>query len=109
TRGPYGSAKTPVASHRIAYPAYDDPAIDWWETLFVVFSPALGDYVSHVLPALHVPRVHVTTFEEWARVQVRRLYPRLPRQLREHTPAAVQRFKLHPALLAALAEHVRRV
>jgi DNA helicase-2/ATP-dependent DNA helicase PcrA len=107
-RGTAGSGKTTVALHRIAYLAYDDPGIDSADTLFVVFSAALRDYVSHVLPALHVTRVQVTTFEEWARAQVRRLFPRLPRQIREHTPASVQRLKLHPALLAALAEHARR-
>ena len=66
-RGTAGSGKTTVALHRIAYLAYDDPAIDSPATLFVVFSPALRDYVSHVLPALGVERVHVRTFHEWAR------------------------------------------
>jgi DNA helicase-2/ATP-dependent DNA helicase PcrA len=107
-RGTAGSGKTTVALHRIAYLAYGDATIDSPETLFVVFSPALRDYVSHVLPALQVTRVQVTTFAEWARALRRRLFPRLPRQLREHTPTGVQRMKLHPALLVALAEHVQR-
>jgi DNA helicase-2/ATP-dependent DNA helicase PcrA len=106
-RGTAGSGKTTVALHRIAYLAYDDPAIDSPETLFIVFSSALRDYVSHVLPALRVTRVHVRTFGEWASEQCRRLFPRLPRTLSEHTPSAVARLKLHPALLAALEQHVR--
>ena len=61
-RGTAGSGKTTVALHRIAYLAYDDPRIDSERTLFVVFSPALRDYVSHVLPALGVTRVQVATF-----------------------------------------------
>ena len=66
-RGTAGSGKTTVALHRIAYLAYENAAIDSSETLVVVFSPALRDYVSHVLPALQVERVQVRTFEEWAR------------------------------------------
>jgi len=108
-RGTAGSGKTTVALHRIAYLAYDDPAIDSPETLVVVFSPALRDYVSHVLPALQVERVQVRTFEDWARDQVQRLFPRLPRELREITPAGVLRLKFHPALLAALERQVARV
>jgi len=108
-RGTAGSGKTTVALHRIAYLAYDDPAVDSPETLFVVFSPALRDYVSHVLPALQVSRVQVRTFEEWAAEQRRRLFPRLPREARQHTPASVVRMKLHPALGIALAEQIARV
>ena len=44
--------------------------------MFVVFSPALRRYVSHVLPALRVTKVRVCTLEEWAEEQVRRLFPR---------------------------------
>src|SRR4029453_1990508 len=40
-RGTAGSGKTTVALHRIAYLAYEDPAIDSARTLFLVFSPAL--------------------------------------------------------------------
>ena len=108
-RGTAGSGKTTVALHRIAFLAYDDPGIDSSATLVVVFSPALRDYVSHVLPALGVTRVKVLTFHEWASEQCARLFPRLPRRVREYTPAVVSRLKLHPALATALAEHVRRV
>ncbi|MCC6766282.1 MAG: AAA family ATPase [Deltaproteobacteria bacterium] len=105
-RGAAGSGKTTVALHRIAYLAYDDPKIDSDRTLVVVFSPALRDYVSHVLPALGVHQVHVRTFHEWAREIRRRVLPTLPPDRREDTPAVVQRLKLHPVILAALAAHV---
>ncbi len=108
-RGTAGSGKTTVALHRIAYLAYEDATIDSERTLVVVFSPALRDYVSHVLPSLGVERVQVRTFHEWSAEQVRRLYPTVPRFLREATPAVVHRLKLHPALLAALARQVARV
>jgi DNA helicase-2/ATP-dependent DNA helicase PcrA len=108
-RGTAGSGKTTVALHRIAYLAYDDPSVDSSHTLVIVFSPALRDYVSHVLPALGVRHVQVRTFQHWAAEQTRRLFAKLPRQAREDTPALVQRLKLHPALLLALEQQVQRV
>jgi DNA helicase-2/ATP-dependent DNA helicase PcrA len=107
-RGAAGSGKTTVALHRIAYLAYEEQEFDSPATLFVVFSPALRDYVSHVLPALGVEGVQVRTFHEWAAEQRRRLLPALPERVREDTPALVQRLKLHPALGAALARQVAR-
>jgi DNA helicase-2/ATP-dependent DNA helicase PcrA len=107
-RGAAGSGKTTVALHRIAYLAYEDPAFASPASLFVVFSPALRDYVSHVLPALGVEDVQVKTFHEWAAEQRRRLLPALPERVREDTPALVQRLKLHPALGVALAKQVAR-
>ncbi len=74
-----------------------------------VAPPALRDYVSHVLPALGVTRVQVRTFHEWASEVCARLFPRLPRRIRDYTPAVVSRLKLHPALGVALAEQVGRV
>ena len=105
-RGAAGSGKTTVALHRIAYLAYEDPRVDSADTLFLVFSPALRDYVAHVLPALGVPRVRIQTFAEWAGGLRRRLFPRLPKQQREDTPALVERIKLHPALGKAQEAHV---
>jgi DNA helicase-2/ATP-dependent DNA helicase PcrA len=77
--------------------------------LVVVFSPALRDYVGHVLPSLGVTRVQVRTFAEWANERVRQLFPTLPHDVRETTPAVVHRLKLHPVLLAALERQVARV
>ncbi|MFQ5666707.1 MAG: UvrD-helicase domain-containing protein [Candidatus Binatia bacterium] len=108
-RGTAGSGKTTVALHRIAFLAYEDQSIDSTHTLVVVFSPALRDYVSQLLPALRVGRVQVRTFHEWAAQQTRRLFPQLPHQVREDTPALVQRLKLHPALLVALQRQVARM
>lgn len=107
-RGTAGSGKTTVALHRIAYLAYDDPAIDGDRTLIVVFSRALRDYVSHVLPALGVRRARVCTFQEWAREQRRRHFPMLPRETADDGPAVVQRLKAHPVMLEILAAQVAR-
>jgi DNA helicase-2/ATP-dependent DNA helicase PcrA len=105
-RGNAGSGKTTVALHRIAYLAYDDPEIDSERTLFVVFSPALRDYVGTVLPSLGVESVRIVTYRDWAHEQRRRNFPDLPAAMRADTPAFVQRLKLDPALLEALARHV---
>ncbi len=104
-RGAAGSGKTTVALHRIAYLAYEDPRVDSPNTLFLVFSPALRDYVAHVLPALGVPRVRLQPFAEWAADLRRRLFPRLPKEVREDTPALVERMKLHPVLGFAQEAH----
>lgn len=108
-RGAAGSGKTTVALHRIAYLAYGDPEIDSNRTLFVVFSPGLRNYVSHVLPALGVHEVAIRTWHEWASHQRARHFPALPKRQREDAPAVVQHMKLHPALSQALAEQVRSV
>ncbi len=107
-RGTAGSGKTTVALHRIAYLAYDDPAIDGPLTLVVVFSRALRDYVGHVLPALGVHQVRVCTFHEWAREHRRRHFPNLPRDTRDDSPVIVQRLKGHPVMLEVLAAQVGR-
>jgi DNA helicase-2/ATP-dependent DNA helicase PcrA len=108
-RGTAGSGKTTVALHRVACLSWADPGLDGPDTLFVVFSPALRRYVEHVLPALGVTRVAITTFHEWAAELRRRHFPALPTAQRDDAPAEVQRLKLHGALGAALALQVRRV
>ncbi len=108
-RGTAGSGKTTVALHRIAWLAYEDLEVDSERTLFVVFSEALREYVSHVLPALGVAHVQIRDFREWAIDQRRRHFPWLPRKARDDTPGVVVRMKLHPLMLEALARHVARV
>jgi len=108
-RGTAGSGKTTVALHRIAWLAYEDPVINSDRTLFVVFSPALKDYVSHVMPALGVDKAQICDFRSWAHRIRRRHFPRLPKKVRDATPAVVVRLKLHPAMLVALRRQVERV
>lgn len=108
-RGTAGSGKTTVALHRIAYLAYDDPAIDSNDTLVIVFSPALRSYVAHVLPSLGLKGVRILTYRDWALTQRRRHFPQLPTRQREDTPGAIVRMKLHPFLGAALQDQVARV
>ena len=105
-RGSAGSGKTTVALHRIAYLAYADPEVDSPRTLFLVFSPALRNYVTHVLPALGVEEVRIATFQEWATQQRQRHFPRLPRLARDDAPSEAQALLLHPGCAEALARHV---
>ncbi|MEQ1502709.1 MAG: ATP-binding domain-containing protein [Myxococcota bacterium] len=107
-RGTAGSGKTTVALHRIAYLAYQDPSIDSGRTLFVVFSVALREYVSHVLPALGVHQVQIRDFRSWAAELRRRHFPSLPQKIREDAPAAVVRLKLHPVMAKVLETQVAR-
>jgi len=59
-----------------------------------------------VLPSLGVESVRIVTYRDWAHEQRRRHFADLPAALRADTPAYVQRLKLDPALLEALARHV---
>ena len=108
-RGTAGSGKTTVALHRIAYLAYLDEQVNSTRTLFLVFSKALRDYVGRVLPALGVGRVKPMTFPEWARLQLRKHFPMLPKHRRDDTPEVVMRMKLHPVTMITLEEHVESV
>jgi DNA helicase II / ATP-dependent DNA helicase PcrA len=104
-RGAAGTGKTTVALHRIAYLNYAHPhQFSAGRILVVVWGRAMRDYVAHVLPALGVDGVQVTTWEKWARTMVKRHYPRLPGQISDDTPEPVVRLKLHPGIAQALAD-----
>jgi len=104
-RGAAGTGKTTVALHRIAYLNYAHPhTFPARRILVVVWGRAMRDYVAHVLPALGVKGVQVTTWEKWARSMVKRHYPQLPASIADDTPEPVVRVKLHPAVSKALAD-----
>jgi DNA helicase-2/ATP-dependent DNA helicase PcrA len=105
-RGAAGSGKTTVALHRVAFLAFDDPALDGPDTLAVMFSRALQRFVGRVLPSLGLDRVRVESYREWAAAERRRHLPGLPTRRREDTSSIVQRIKLHPFLASALERHV---
>jgi DNA helicase II / ATP-dependent DNA helicase PcrA len=107
-RGAAGSGKTTVALHRVAYLAFSDPRIDSPETMVVVFSRALQNFVSHVLPSLGLGHVQVVGFPQWALEQRRWHFRQLPAAQREDTPALIQRIKLHPFLGVALTEYIEK-
>ncbi len=106
-RGSAGSGKTTVALHRVAWLCYEHPRrFPARSVLVVVWGRALRDYVAHVLPALGVEGVRVTTWEDWARNQVLRHFPHLPNKQNDDTPEPVTRLKVHPRLPELLAAHI---
>lgn len=108
-RGSAGSGKTTVALHRIAWLSYQDPRRFAPERMMViVWGRGMRDYTSHVLPALGVAGVTVTTWEEWSRRMVLRAYGNtLPMVWAEDTPEPVVRIKLHPGVAQLLEAHIR--
>jgi DNA helicase-2/ATP-dependent DNA helicase PcrA len=108
-RGTAGSGKTTVALHRVAYLAYADPKIDGPETMVVVFSRALRNFVGYVLPSLGLQNIRIVSYREWAHDERLKHFPRVPKTCREDTPALIQRVKLHPFLAAALETQIERM
>ncbi len=108
-RGSAGSGKTTVALHRIAFLAFDQGArFNPSRVLVIVWGRAMRDYVAHVLPALGVSGVQVSTWSEWARNHTRKHFPMLPNIQADDTPEPVSRLKLHPAVSELLAQQIAR-
>lgn len=106
-RGSAGSGKTTVALHRIAYLSFSNPRrFAPARILVIVWGRAMKDYVAHVLPALGVEGVQVTTWTAWARATVRRHLTALPAAVSEDTPEPAMHLKLHPATGELLAQHI---
>ena len=105
-RGAAGSGKTTVALHRVAYLAFAEPRIDGPETLVVVFSPALRNFVGHVLPSLGLSNVRIVSYREWVAEERRKHFRNLSIGVRHDTSALAQRIKLHPLLSLAMERYV---
>jgi len=102
-RGSAGSGKTTVALHRIAYLAFEGGrSFSSQRVMVVVWGRAMRDYVAHVLPALGVHGVQVTTWGEWSRAAVLRHFPMLPTTWASDTPAEALNVKLHAGVALAL-------
>ena len=104
-QGGAGSGKTTVALHRVAYLAFqDDRRFAPDKMLIVVFNEALVEYIRHVLPALGVAGVQVTTYRRWTAALLKRLQLELPGRRTESTPEPVVRFKKHPVIVTMIDE-----
>jgi DNA helicase-2/ATP-dependent DNA helicase PcrA len=99
-QGGAGSGKTTIGLHRLAFLAYRDPQrFQPDRMIVVVFNDALARYIAHVLPALGVDGVPVTTFHAWARKLRAHHLPALASAYTDETPDVVARLKKHPAWL----------
>lgn len=106
-RGVAGSGKTTVALHRLAYLNYKSRSRYRADRMMVVvWGDALRRFISKVLPALGIKGTPVRTYGFWAGKIRQRLFPFLPREQSEDTPAVVTRLKLHPVMLAILEDYV---
>jgi DNA helicase-2/ATP-dependent DNA helicase PcrA len=106
-QGGAGSGKTTIGLHRMAYLTFQLPKrFRPEQMLIVVFNDALARYIAHVLPALGVPGVPVTTYHSWARKARIQHLPELPREYTDETPDVVVRLKKHPAWLRITEDHV---
>jgi len=109
-QGGAGSGKTTIGVHRMAYLAYSARRRFTPDRMLVIVgSPALRAYIDEVLPALQLDGVAVETYAEWARAARVRAFPWLEAPIEESTPAAVTRYKTHPAMLHLLERRAREV
>ena len=104
-QGGAGSGKTTIGVHRMAYLAFQSRARFAADNMLVVVgTPALRDYIGHLLGALGMGAVRVVTFTDWARKTRQRTFPwlaKLPSE--DNTPVEVSRFKADPMLIDLLA------
>ncbi|MHB1845761.1 MAG: ATP-binding domain-containing protein [Deltaproteobacteria bacterium] len=101
--GSAGSGKTTVALHRLAALSYAEPErLSPRRLLVVVPEPGLARLSRRLLGPLGLGQVEVLTLRAWARREVLRLMPELPRRSLDDAPTAVSRLKRHRALFDAL-------
>ena len=109
-QGGAGSGKTTIGLHRMAYLAFQVPTRFRPDRMqVIVFNDALARYISHVLPALGVSGVPVTTYHAWARKLRATQLPKLPRNYTDETPDVVVRLKKHPAWLKIIDDRVEGI
>jgi len=108
-RGVAGSGKTTVALHRLAYLNFQDRRRFRPDRMMVVvWGDALRRFIGKVLPDLGVHGTPVRTYGHWAGGIRKRLFPFLPDEQADDTPAIVTRFKLHPVMLRILEAYVKK-
>jgi DNA helicase-2/ATP-dependent DNA helicase PcrA len=101
--GSAGCGKTTVALHRVAALAQRHPdRFGPSRALVIVPEPGLRRFSELLLADLGFEGVAVRTFDDWIRVEARRVFPWLPARESPEAPFAVSRFKRHPAMLAAI-------
>ena len=107
-QGTAGSGKTTVALHRLAWLHFQDRRRFKPEKMMaLVFSRALANYISLVLPSLGIQNVTIDFFGNWISRLRRRIFGgMLPKVYSDRTPVAVIRLKKHPALLEIIQDFI---
>ncbi len=106
--GSAGSGKTTVALHRLAALSYAHPErLSPKRLLVVVPEPGLAKLSRRLLAPLGLGAAEVLTFRGWARREVLRLLPDLPRRSLDDAPSGVARLKRSRALFELLPEWLR--
>ncbi len=101
--GSAGSGKTTVALHRLAALSFGNPERFGPKRLQVtVPEEGLARLARRLLEPLGLGNTDVATFGAWARREVVRLLPELPRRSLDDAPPAVAKLKRHRALIQAL-------
>lgn len=102
-QGGAGSGKTTIGLHRLAYLSFSNPGrFSAKRMLVVTHGAALAAYIEQVLPSLGVPGVGVSTYQEWAERELRRVLPWLHATVTDDVLPSVTRIKSHPGLLHEL-------
>jgi hypothetical protein len=78
-------------------------------SLVVVPEVGLARLTRHLLDGLGVPGVPVAVYDDWVLARARALVPDLPPRIWRDAPAAVIRFKRHPALWRSLPGYVEEL
>ena len=107
--GGAGSGKTTVAVHRVASLYFDDPKrFKPEEIMMIVPEPGLVRLGRNLFKHLRLPQVRIATFDDWINDQRKRLLKNLSKRLCCDTPAAVVRFKRHPAIFEVVQAYVAK-
>ena len=97
--GSAGSGKTTVALHRLAALHQRDPQTFGQKRLSVVVPErGLSRLVTRLLEPLGLASVEVGTFTALAQAELARVFPGLPREVRDDSPPLVAQIKRHRAL-----------
>jgi len=108
--GGAGSGKTTAALHRLAYLSSNrsdnSPS---GNMLVVVPEKGLVKLTKLLLKELRVSEVTVSSFNDWAETQARKLISNLPGRICKEPPYQIVRLKKHPALMQLLPRYLKKV
>ncbi len=108
-QGVAGSGKTTVALHRLAWLLHEDnSSLKAEDSLIIVLSPTLKQYIKQSLPSLEISNVNVTTFSDWAYTALKKLIPNSDGLKRpKHAPSlGTLRVKNSMSMLKCIEEYV---